>query len=221
MSPLDRAWKPGFSPDTSVFSALETFATIIVTTCAQTRCRRWRVVSTYDVLRYELSAARSMRTRHVDELYSHTLNLVGFSRHVVLLRPYTLIYADAQLACCFNASFSALRFWSYDLMALYKSVYYYYYYYLKPTSTKPQAGKTKLHIQNYGCNGNLLCYHGVVERNRISSLQSHGKALLILLCVHKSHSVYCWVCENRCIFGKVTSRSVVVSCTLRAWPTHC
>ena len=27
-----------------------------------------------------------------------------------------------------------------------------------------------------GCNGNLLCYHGVVERNRISSSQSHGKA---------------------------------------------
>ena len=37
--------------------------------------------------------------------------------------------------------------------------------------------KTRLDIQNYGCNGNLLCYHGVVERNRISSLQSHGKAL--------------------------------------------
>jgi len=36
-----------------------------------------------------------------------------------------------------------------------------------------------LDIQNYGCNGNLLCYHGVVERNRISSLQSHGKALLL------------------------------------------
>ena len=34
-----------------------------------------------------------------------------------------------------------------------------------------------LDIQNYGCNGNLLCYHGVVERNRISSFQSHGKAL--------------------------------------------
>jgi len=32
-------------------------------------------------------------------------------------------------------------------------------------------------MQNYGCNGNLLCYHGVVERNRISSMQSHGKAL--------------------------------------------
>jgi len=27
-SPLDRAWKPGFSPDTSVFSALETFVII-------------------------------------------------------------------------------------------------------------------------------------------------------------------------------------------------
>ena len=28
MSPLDRAWKPGFSLDTSVFSALETFVII-------------------------------------------------------------------------------------------------------------------------------------------------------------------------------------------------
>ena len=28
MSPLDSAWKPGFSPDTSVFSALETFVII-------------------------------------------------------------------------------------------------------------------------------------------------------------------------------------------------
>ena len=28
MSPLDRAWKPGFSPGTSVFSALETFVII-------------------------------------------------------------------------------------------------------------------------------------------------------------------------------------------------
>jgi len=26
---------------------------------------------------------------------------------------------------------------------------------------------------------------------------------------------------NRCIFGKVTSKSMVVSCTLRAWPRHC
>jgi len=28
MSSSDRAWKPGFSPDTSVFSALETFVII-------------------------------------------------------------------------------------------------------------------------------------------------------------------------------------------------
>jgi len=41
---------------------------------------------------------------------------------------------------------------------------------------KAAGRKTRLDIQNYGCNGNLLCYHGVVERNRISSLQSHGKA---------------------------------------------
>jgi len=36
--------------------------------------------------------------------------------------------------------------------------------------------------------------------------------------------VYCcvWVhFFNRWIFGKVTSKSVVVSCTLRVWPTHC
>ena len=42
---------------------------------------------------------------------------------------------------------------------------------------KAAGRKTRLDIQNYGCNGNLLCYHGVVGRNRISSLQSHGKAL--------------------------------------------
>jgi len=30
MSPLDRAWKPGFSPDTSVFSTLETFVIIVL-----------------------------------------------------------------------------------------------------------------------------------------------------------------------------------------------
>ena len=42
---------------------------------------------------------------------------------------------------------------------------------------KARGRKTRLDIQNYGCNGNLLSDHGVVERNRISSLQSHGKAL--------------------------------------------
>ena len=55
----------------------------------------------------------------------------------------------------------------------------------KLTSTKPQAEKTRIDIQNYGCNGNLLCYHGVVERNRISSLQSHGNALLLLCVIDK------------------------------------
>ena len=40
-----------------------------------------------------------------------------------------------------------------------------------------RSRNTRLDIQNYGCNGSLLCDHGVVERNRISSLQSHGKAL--------------------------------------------
>jgi len=40
----------------------------------------------------------------------------------------------------------------------------------KPASTKPQAGKLG---QTY--NGNL--HHGVVERNLISSLESHGQVL--------------------------------------------
>ena len=57
--------------------------------------------------------------------------------------------------------------------------------FFKPTSTKPQAEKTRLDIQNYDFNGNLLCYHGVVERNRISSLQSHGNALLLLCVIDK------------------------------------
>jgi len=42
---------------------------------------------------------------------------------------------------------------------------------------KAAGRKTRLDIHNYRCNGSLLCYRGVVERNRISSLQSHGKAL--------------------------------------------
>jgi len=43
---------------------------------------------------------------------------------------------------------------------------------------KAAGRKTRLNVQNYGCNGNLLCDHGVVERNRISSLESVGKGLL-------------------------------------------
>ena len=61
-------------------------------------------------------------------------------------------------------------------MALYKYVYYYYYIYFSHQH-KAAGRKTRLDIQNYGCNGNLPCDHGVVERNRISSLQSHGKSL--------------------------------------------
>ena len=49
-------------------------------------------------------------------------------------------------------------------MALYKYVYYYYFF---SHQHKAAGRKTRLDIQNYGCNGNLLCYHGVVERNRI------------------------------------------------------
>jgi len=59
-------------------------------------------------------------------------------------------------------------------MALYKSVYYYYFL---AHQHKAAGRKTRLDIQNCGCNSNLLCFHGVVERNRISSLQSYGKAL--------------------------------------------
>ena len=40
----------------------------------------------------------------------------------------------------------------------------------------PAQSRRQENIQNYRCNGNFLCYHGVVERNRISSLESHGKA---------------------------------------------
>jgi len=58
----------------------------------------------------------------------------------------------------------------------------YYYYYLSPPA-QTAGRKTRLDIQNYGCNGNLLCYHGVVERNRISSLQSHRKALERLIII--------------------------------------
>jgi len=53
----------------------------------------------------------------------------------------------------------------------------YYYCYFLAHQHKAAGRKTTQDIQNYGCNGNLLCYHGVAGRNRISSLQSHEKAL--------------------------------------------
>jgi len=49
--------------------------------------------------------------------------------------------------------------------------------FFKAHQRKAAGSKTRLDIQNYGCNGNLLCDYGVVKRNRISSLQSHVKAL--------------------------------------------
>ena len=56
MSPLDRAWKPGFSPDTSVFSALETLVIIALYKSTFTipyrttviHCR-WHTVQLYQV----------------------------------------------------------------------------------------------------------------------------------------------------------------------------
>jgi len=58
MSPLDSAWKPGFSPDTSVLSALETFVIIALYKSTFTipyhtikyhttsdNCRSWRLVA--------------------------------------------------------------------------------------------------------------------------------------------------------------------------------
>jgi len=48
---------------------------------------------------------------------------------------------------------------------------------LLQTDNHASTPPLRLDIQNYGCSSNLLCYHGVVEKNCISSLQSHGKAL--------------------------------------------
>ena len=55
-------------------------------------------------------------------------------------------------------------------------VLYKYIYYFLARQHKATGRKTRLDIQNYG-NDNLLCDHGVVKRNHISSLQSDGKAL--------------------------------------------
>jgi len=57
---------------------------------------------------------------------------------------------------------------------------------------KTAGRKTRLDIQNYGCNDNLLCDHVVVERNRISSLQSHGKALEKECCLP---GIFCDRCD--------------------------
>ena len=57
--------------------------------------------------------------------------------------------------------------------ATYESYCYYYYYFFKANQHKAAGRKTRLDIQNYGCNSNLLCDHGAVERN-------HSYLLLLL-----------------------------------------
>jgi len=39
---------------------------------------------------------------------------------------------------------------------------FHYYYFFKAHQHKATGRKTRLDIQNYGCNGNLRCYHGVL-----------------------------------------------------------
>jgi len=56
-------------------------------------------------------------------------------------------------------------------------IYYDYYYYCYYHKHKAASRKTRLDVQNYGCNDNLFSDHDFVETNCISSLQSHGKAL--------------------------------------------
>ena len=100
--------------------------------------------------------------------------------------------------------------------------YYYYAYYYKAHPHKAAGRKTRLNIQNYGCNGNLLYDHGVAERNRISSLESHGKALekecclpgvfrdsgdtpASLLCMLSGHLIPC----TSCFYGKCVMCAVL------------
>jgi len=52
-----------------------------------------------------------------------------------------------------------------------------------PAQSRRQENSARHTKLSYGCNGYLLCDHGVVERNRISSLQSHRKALEKECCI--------------------------------------
>ena len=56
-----------------------------------------------------------------------------------------------------------------------RSVYIIIIIIFKAHQHKAAGGKTRLDLQNYGCNGSFLCNHGVMEINRISSLERHGK----------------------------------------------
>ena len=83
-------------------------------------------------------------------------------------RPKTVFTSDS--ATVFNSRLKTFLFsrafslpftlpgpGSYDLMALYKCVYFYYFF-------MAAGRKTRLDIQTYGCNSNLLCDHGVAEK---------------------------------------------------------
>ena len=71
----------------------------------------------------------------------------------------------------------------------------------------------------------LPCETLMSEKHAINDkLQGSIATYLIMVrfLINKLRKVYCWVCEwnfflNRWMFGKVTSKSVVVSCTLCAW----
>ena len=62
----------------------------------------------------------------------------------------------SQLRRSFSAGFVT------RLLASSPSYYYLYYYFFKAHQHKAAGRKTRLDIQNYGCNGNLLCYHGII-----------------------------------------------------------
>jgi len=51
--------------------------------------------------------------------------------------------------------------------------------------------KTRLDMQNNGCNGNLLCERDAVERNGISSLESHRAMKLLLFYYYTQFPVFC------------------------------
>ena len=45
---------------------------------------------------------------------------------------------------------------------------------------KAACRETRLDIQNYVCNGNLLCYHGVVEKNTIPLCRANIIIIVII-----------------------------------------
>jgi len=63
----------------------------------------------------------------------------------------------------------------------------------------------------------------LVPETRGSILEGHISGV-VGLSITKLRKVYCCVCRgkislNRLIFGKITSKEVVISCTLCAWGT--